>query len=306
MQQQTEETAILVIYDHDLTNTMQHTQGNMVQRAFETPYVANLRMFTNLREHIQQKLNSHHPRIILGCATFGENRQRIVQSYAALGVDEQSVLICAKFIRKRLAALQGKNEHIVNILQQHYARNPHIKITHVILCDDDQRNIARLDNYTNFIQSHELLKSDARFQITVAGILVPKPVMLMEDFHTDSGLPYSKLARRFDENLDIEVFCETAESEHQFLACLKSINEKIAEITAQQLLKNQSDHTLLQLPKPRKRINPLSRSLDEAAIQQQVKEAAKHLARFNFSGNVSPVTENSSSIEHQKLFKSGP
>lgn len=219
-----EETAILVIYDHDLSLTKQHSEGAPRQRSFEKPqYVANLRAFTQLRAHIQRMRAHDSPKIILGVATFGEFKERVLASWEALGVERDSLLICAKFVSKVLSAIQGKNEHIADILLQHYRRNPHIKITQVILVDDDPQNIKALKSFSSFVQM-EPFNNDPLLNVPVAGILVPKPELALRWVASVGRVATTY----FDEDLQMEVCAEEPYSEQGFFRCLREVEEKIA------------------------------------------------------------------------------
>jgi hypothetical protein len=61
-----EETAVLLIYDHDNSLTKRHTEGLLRQRPFETPYAANLRTLIPLQAHFQRLRACAEPGVIFG------------------------------------------------------------------------------------------------------------------------------------------------------------------------------------------------------------------------------------------------
>lgn len=218
-----EETAVLVVYDHDLSLTKQHSQGALQQRSFEKPhYTANLRAFAALKAHIQRMRANDSPRVILAVATFGEFKERVVASWEALGVGQDSLLICAKYVKKALAEIQGKNEHIADILLQHYRRSPHIRITQVILFDDDIDNINALDNFSAFVQM-EPWNNDRRLNVPVQGIVASQPELIFRWVESQGRVP----SRHVDNDLEMEVCTEQPYSELGFLRCLKEVEAKV-------------------------------------------------------------------------------
>lgn len=253
MQSNCESTATLVIYDHDLTLTKCHSEGSPRQRSFETPYSANLRVFLPLQEHLQRLSSSQEPRILLGVATFGEFQDRVLGSWEALGIDPKTVLICAKYIPRYMAYFQGKNEHIALILQQHYERNPHIRITRVVLIDDDSNNIAALKNYSAFIKMRPW-NGELRYDVPVVGILAPRPVLIQQP---NNEKVHDKIYA------EEKIYQETPESEERFLAILRSIEVQVFPSKKNPLTFKFYIH-LPQFAADRKSLalNPLTRSLD--------------------------------------------
>lgn len=220
------QTAVMVVYDHDNTKSKRHTGGVLFQCAFENPWARNIRIYACFQQHVRLLQACENPKVVLGVATFGEYRERIVNSWAALDVAEDSVLICAKFVRKSMVRYQGKNMHIAMLLQEHYRRHPEIRITKVYLMDDDVLNINAADKYSLFIQN-EPWDSDPRLNVPVEGILVPKPELVMplqrSLYASTGGEPQT----HFDQCLNMEVDKEYPISEWRFLQVLKVLEKKL-------------------------------------------------------------------------------
>ncbi len=220
------QTAVMVVYDQDNTKSKRHTGGVLFQCPFADPWARNIRIYACFQQHVRLLQRSENPKVVLGAATFGEYRERIVNSWAALGVDEDSILICAKFVRKSMARYQGKNMHIAMLLQEHYLRHPEIRITKVYLLDDDGLNIKAAEKYSLFIQN-EPWDSDPRLNVDVEGILVPKPELVMplqrSLYASTGGEPQT----HHDQCLNIEVDREDPLSEWRFLRVLKVLEEKL-------------------------------------------------------------------------------
>jgi hypothetical protein len=290
----TEEHAILVIYDFDQTLTKRHTEGALFQHDFETPYLANLRAPRYVAHHLAQLQQSETPRIITGIATFGQNRQRIVDSCKALGLDEESLLICAESVAtRRIAKRQGKNLHIAKILQEHYAKNPHIRISHVVLADDDADNIHVLDDYANFLSNTSPWNEDERLNIPVHGILAPTPELLTCMEIPEKGFPRRVLKMKYDEALQKDVCCESPESGLKFLQLLNAVEKKIVAIQLSEQPNYFTTHNRnLQFARPKcPQQNPLTLSYDET-MQRQLDQEEMAMAAA-IEGNESPVLNRS-------------
>ncbi len=262
-----EETAVLVIYDQDCTLTKRHSEGAQFQRSFEKPaYAANLRAFSALKAHIQRLQASENPKVIFASATFGEFKERVVGSWQALGVDEASMHICAKFIDSNLAAFIGKNQHVAEIIQAHYRQNPHIKITQVILVDDDIANINALKKFSAYIQMAPW-NGDQKFNVPVFGILAPQPVLELCQVKMVGKRNRQEILMHHDDELQMSVMTEKPASEARFLDCLKKVEEKI--LTKKPLSLSQGCRVLrwdFSLAVKRRLINPLTRSFDDTAM----------------------------------------
>lgn len=276
-----EENATLLVYDHDKTIAKCHTNGMLFQRPFEKPYAANLRAFVAFRQHLQLLQKSENPRVILATATFGEFRERIVGSWEALGINQDSILICAKFVKVRLARLQGKNEHIARLIQQHYERHPHIRITRVVLADDDLNNIDALRSYYSFIKMPPW-SDDHRLDVPVEGVLVPPPRMATEG--TDPA--EEMMQTHFDRHLEVEVCTEMPESQWRFLCSLKTIEEKVGIKRSGSDSRCSAFHFSAQpAPKQRPLFHPLTHSLDETVLIELKHQPLKEIGNLDHSGD---------------------
>jgi hypothetical protein len=245
---------------------------------------------------LAQLQQSESPRIITGIATFGQNRQRIVESCEALGQNEESMLICAETVAsKRIAKKQGKNLHIAKLLQEHYARNPHIRITHVVLVDDDGDNILVLGDYADFVSNTRPWSEDKRLNIPVHGIWAPRPELLTYVEIPEKGFPRRALKMKFDETLQKDICCETPESELKFLQLLNAVEKKIAAIQLSEQPNYFTTHNRhLQFARPKcPQQNPLTLSYDEAMQRQLDQEAMEMAAEIEC--NQSPVLNRSMS-----------
>lgn len=290
--------AVLVIYDHDWTLTKRHSNGRLEQLYFELPWAANLRVFSALKQHLHLLDQSDSPKVILATATFGEYQERSERSWEALGFDPESILICAEFVDKKKAPLQGKNLHIINLLLEHYRRNPHIKITRVILVDDDYNNIFALDHYLKFLQSSPYC-NDQRLNVPVEGLHMEPPVLSVTN---------KKCDRHIDKHLGVEVCIERPESEWRFLRVLSWLETLLG-----------IKKTLPHFRERRPAKNLLTRSFDEGALIEARKQALSEITNLANSSDschgaksetdndsCAEADENVFSTDREILFSSMP
>jgi hypothetical protein len=207
-----------------------------------------------------------------------------------------------------VAALQGKNEHVIDVIQQHYARNPQVKIVRVILVDDDPQNIRLLKE----------LKGDKRFDFPMEGILVPKPELNFHCVKTTGKYPKQVIATHLDDQLQIEVTTESAESERRFMRLLTTIEEKLKPRNLYTLFRDLAFQ--FPLPKVSEKhlmLNRLTRSFDDTTFFGPSRGPRKILASIGNSSDswrtsscesVSDVEggENLSDSERRRLYESGP
>lgn len=318
MQMETEQTAMLVIYDFDCTLTKRHSRGEIYQQTFEKPYEANLRAFSNLQRHIQQLQSVAYPNLIFGIATFGQYRERIINSCQALGLNEESVFICARYLAREQAAVQGKNAHIAELLQQHYERSPTIRITRVLLCDDDYTNIDVLRNYQHFVRTTAPWNTDDRYRVPVEGMLAPTPILLTKMQVDEEGLSRKVLVRKMDENLNTKVTCESPESEQRFLRFLNAIESKVAAVgVAQKFSALREPCCFFQRPRLKALRTALSQSFDVSLLRAVARNAENLPDESTREGDATPGETCAKSFskretdkpllnDRHRLIKSGP
>ncbi len=306
------QTAVMVVYDHDHTKSKRHSLGVLFQCPFEDPWARNIRIYACFQQHIRLLQASENPKVILGVATFGEYRDRIEGSWGALGVAKDSILICAKFVKKRVAKIQGKNLHIAMLLKEHYQRNPSVKITKVYLLDDDGINIQATDNYSYFVRA-EPWNSDPRLDVPVEGILVPKPELVMQPTKSLFA-PSPDPQTRFDQCLNMEVDKEDPRTEWQFLRILKLLEQKLG------IENNGINFRLFEHRKSSEKdqlrqvaTRKLARSFDSPGFLKPKPEPLSEVMNLNQSADnwnvsasslVSEDEEDENSKEFAKLFKS--
>jgi len=312
MEEKPQEEAILLVYDHDKTLSKLHTEGRFYQRSYEIPYAANLRTSQCLKQHLALIRNSEKPKVVLAVATFNSFEERIKLSWEYLGFDEGSILIRAELVPRELARTQGKNEHIVRLILDHYERNPQIKIVRVILVDDDYNNILALDSFRDFVEQSEW-SEDQRLNVPVEGILAPVPEMERILVPTKSGISRSVVQMHYDKTLKVNVSTESAESEWRFLRVLKIIEDKIG---LKQKTSSRNKENEFQPPsgiQKNKFRNPMTSSLDERGFLRRspalmfersiLKSSVDSVGRVSSDcSDAERVTEN----QRSKLFCSSP
>lgn len=313
MEIQEEFIAVLVIYDHDLTVTKRHSEGARYRRSFEKPYEMNLRVLPSLRTHIQALSVCKNKKVFFGVATLGEFEERIFESWKALGVEKEDLLVCAKFLDEQTLAEMGKYLHIVNILSQLYSKHPNVKIERIYVVDDSLAVINALEKFAELIKQSDL-KDDPRFDITIEGILVPRPELEYEMIEVEGKLPRAVIKMHRDELLQANVCVELPFSERRLVDVLNLLEEKIDhEKKFRSLVGTLSESLKEKKAAQKKEQRSLAKSLDGMFVMQsRVKRELLNISNSSDSlgrsvyNSISDAEgeENKSCDDQENLFRS--
>lgn len=197
---QDDEGIWLIVYDLDLTLTVQHTGGDTVRQAFEKPlWRNNLRSIDTLRRHLQKM--KRHCRLAIG--TYGWWQERVEAYRDELWLKKDELLIHAEYIDTKKHRRLGKNKHIAHCLLQHYKTPNAPKIFGVLLIDDSQRNIDCLKYYERYIEKKH--GNNPLLKVPIESILMPTPICYQQKIDNAASV------------------CEQFYSQATFVDTLKSI-----------------------------------------------------------------------------------
>lgn len=211
----------LVVFDLDLALNNKHSGGGE-QRTFEKPYIANVRCRRELRsccQALQQKGN-----VLFGFATFGTNLERVTATAKAMEIKQNPL-----YSELGIDAESGKNRHICNLVAAYRKILPaHIKLTRVVLFDDDPQNIRfmKLGDERYITVNADDKRNSLAVQLDF--VLVDAPVLQTFEPIMANGKPGKALVAELDEEIDAHVFCETPASKAKYLGCLRQLERKAA------------------------------------------------------------------------------
>ncbi len=304
MEVQEEISAVVVIWDHDLTASKRHSEGLKRQRSFEKPYEANLRALDKFRSHIQALRACRNKKVFFGVATLGEYKERIYKSWEAVGIERNDLFLCAKYLDELTLKAEGKNFHIATILLQIISSHPHVKIEKVIVVDDspDVQNAITL--YPEFI-TKEPWKDHACLNVRLLGILMPRPELEYEMIEVSGRHPRAVIKMQRDERFEAEVCVELLSSERKFIGVLNKVEclinpPKRLEVCENKSVRFQFLWTSSALNKKR----TLARSLDGMALVSTDKINRLHDSSSSCSASDIEGPQNTPEVIVDYLFKS--